>query len=118
MEILRSNGTEDFPIICLFSQFKRFTVGTLLHGGIHLMSTHGDTVQSAVIFSLTVIGTLLDGTFDAAIRAIGFHNDSLLSFDRVRDGIMAPYGRGESWSGHGFSIPAFRKNTRLRPSFF
>ena len=69
-------------VICLFSQFKRFAVGALVHGGMHLVGTHGDAVQGAVILIRAVVGALLVGT-------TGFHIESLLSFDRFYDGVMA-----------------------------
>ena len=54
------------------------------------MSTHGDAVQGAVILVLAVVGALLHGALDAMIGTTGFHNDSLLSFDRFRGRVMAP----------------------------
>ena len=42
-------------------------VGALVHGGIHLVGTHQDLVQGAVVLVLTMMGTLLDGTFDALV---------------------------------------------------
>ena len=42
-------------------------VGALIRGGIGLVSTHQDPVQRAVILTVAVIGTLLDGTLDTLV---------------------------------------------------
>ena len=76
-------------VICLFSQFKRFAVGALVHGGMHLVGTHGDAVQGAVILIRAVVVALVYGTLDAMVGTTGFHIESLLSFDRFYDGVMA-----------------------------
>ena len=43
------------------------TVGTLVHGGIVLVSAHQNSVQRAVVLGVAVIGAGLDGAFDALI---------------------------------------------------
>ena len=57
--------------------------------GMHLVGTHGDAVQGAVILIRAVVGALLYGTLDAMVGTTGFHIESLLSFDRFYDGVMA-----------------------------
>ena len=43
------------------------TVGALVLGGVHFVGTHKDPVQRTVVLILAVIGTLLDGAFDALV---------------------------------------------------
>ena len=52
-------------------------VGALVHGGVHLVGTHQDLVQGAVVLTLAVMGTLLDGTLDRLV-CIAVHNEILL----------------------------------------
>jgi len=42
-------------------------VGALVYGGVHFMGTHHDLIQRAVVLVLTMVGALLDGTFDALV---------------------------------------------------
>ena len=42
-------------------------VSALVHSGVHLMGTHQDFVQGAEVFVLTMMGTLLDGAFNALV---------------------------------------------------
>ena len=42
-------------------------VGALIHGGIHLMGTNHDLIQGAVVLVITMVGALLDSTFDALV---------------------------------------------------
>ena len=42
-------------------------VGTLIFGGIHLMGTHLDLVQRAVIRGIAVVSALLNGACDALV---------------------------------------------------
>ena len=44
----------------------------------HLVGTHGDAVQGAVILIRAVVGALLYGTLDAMVGTTGFHIESLL----------------------------------------
>ena len=43
------------------------TVSALVLSGVHLMGTHQDPVQRAVVLVFAVISTLLDGTLDTLI---------------------------------------------------
>lgn len=52
-------------------------VGALVNSGIHFMGTHHDFIQGAVVFVLTMVGTLLDGTLDALV-CMTVHRKSLL----------------------------------------
>ena len=54
-------------------------VGALVFGGVHLVGTHQDPVQGAVVLVLTVISTLLDGTFDTLV-CVTIHSNFLLLF--------------------------------------
>ena len=42
-------------------------VGALVHGGIHLMGANQNLVQGAVVLVAAMMGTLLDGAFDALV---------------------------------------------------
>ena len=42
-------------------------VGAGIHSGVHLMGAHQDPVQGTVVLVLTVVGTLLDSTFDTLV---------------------------------------------------
>jgi len=42
-------------------------VGALVRGRIHLVGAHHDLIQGAVVFVLTMVGALLDGTLDALV---------------------------------------------------
>ena len=42
-------------------------VGALVNSRVRLMGTHHDLVQGAVVIVLTMVGTLLDGAFDALV---------------------------------------------------
>ena len=42
-------------------------VGALVHGGIHLMGANQNLVQGAVVLMAAMVGTLLDGAFDALV---------------------------------------------------
>ena len=67
-------------------------VGTLVHGGVHLMGAHQDLVQGAVVLTLAVVGTLLDGTLDRLV-GIAIHNEFLLviGFTDSMDATVAIY---------------------------
>ena len=54
-------------------------VGALIHGGIQLVGAHQNPIQGAVIFGIAVIGTLLDGAFDALV-CLAAHGVFLLLF--------------------------------------
>ena len=58
---------------------ERLAVGALIHGGIQLVGAHQNPIQGAVIFGIAVIGTLLDGAFDALI-GLAAHGVFLLLF--------------------------------------
>ena len=45
-------------------------VSTLVNSGVHLVSTHHNAVQRAVVLALAMMGTLLDGTLDALVGTI------------------------------------------------
>ena len=51
------------------------TVGALVNGGVGLVGTHQDPVQRAVVLIVAVMGTLLNGTFDALV-GVTIHSDS------------------------------------------
>ena len=42
-------------------------VGALVNSRVRLMGTHHDLVQGAVVLVLTMVGTLLDSTFDTLV---------------------------------------------------
>ena len=46
---------------------ERLTVSALVLSGVHLMGTHQDPVQGAIILVFAVVCTLLDGAFDALV---------------------------------------------------
>ena len=52
-------------------------VGALVHGGVGLVGAHQDLVQRAVVLTLAVMGTLMDGTLDGLV-CIAIHNRFLL----------------------------------------
>ena len=52
-------------------------VGALVLGGVHLVGTHQDLVQGAVVFVTTVMGTLCDGTLDTLV-GMAIHTIDLL----------------------------------------
>ena len=54
-------------------------VGALVLSGIHLVGTHQDAVQGAVILVFAMICALLDGTFDTLV-GMTVHRKSLLLF--------------------------------------
>ena len=51
------------------------TVGALIHGGVALMGTYQDAVQGAVVLAVTVMCTLLNGTFNGLV-GVTIHSDS------------------------------------------
>ena len=53
---------------------ERLAVGTLVHGRILLVGAHQNLIQRTVVFGITVIGTLLDGTFDALVCLVVHDN--------------------------------------------
>ena len=42
-------------------------VGTLILGGIHFVGAHQDLIQGTVVLVTAMVGTLLDGAFDALV---------------------------------------------------
>ena len=48
-------------------------VGALALGGVGLMGTHQDAVQGAVVLGIAVVGTGLDGAFNAFV-GMAIHN--------------------------------------------
>ena len=58
---------------------ERLAVSALIHREICLVGTHQDLVQGAVVLVLTVISTLLDGTFDTLV-CVTIHSNFLLLF--------------------------------------
>ena len=58
---------------------ERLAVGALIHGGIQLMGAHQDPIQGTVVFGIAVIGTLLNGAFDALV-CLAAHGVFLLLF--------------------------------------
>ena len=55
-------------------------VGALIHGGIHLVGTHQNPIQGAVVLSVAVVSALLDSAFDALV-CMTVHINSLLLFE-------------------------------------
>ena len=55
------------PLMLFLLLAEGHTVGTLIHGGICLVGTHGDAIQGAVVGIVAVISTLLDGALDALV---------------------------------------------------
>ena len=54
------------PRFCLLLA-EGHTVGTLVHGGIVFVGTDQDPVQRTVVFTLAMVGALLDGAFNALV---------------------------------------------------
>ena len=52
-------------------------VGAGVHGGVHLVGTHQDAVQGAVVLGIAVVSAGLDGAFDALV-CMTVHNHFLL----------------------------------------
>ena len=46
---------------------KGFTVGTLVHRRVRFMGTDADAIQRTVVFRITMMFTLLNGTFDRTV---------------------------------------------------
>ena len=65
------------PGTALLLLAEGLAVGTLIHGGVHLMGAHQNLVQGAVVLTLAVVGTLLDRTLDALV-GMAVHIDILL----------------------------------------
>ena len=57
-----------------------FAVGALVHSGVHLMGTHQDAVQGAVVLILAMMGALLDGAFDTFV-GMTVHCSSSFEFE-------------------------------------
>ena len=55
-------------------------VGALVLGGVFLVGTDLDAVQGAVVFTLAVVGTLMDGTFDRLV-GMAVHKKSSFEFE-------------------------------------
>ena len=70
-----SLGCRNRPVQLLLAEGH--AVGALVHSGIHLVGTHQDLVQRAVVFVLTMVGALLDSAFDALV-CVTIHSNSLL----------------------------------------
>ena len=51
----------------LLFQFKRLTVGTLVHSRVEFVGTNGNAVKRAVVLILAMVCALLDSTFDALV---------------------------------------------------
>ena len=49
---------------------ERLAVGTLVHSGVHLVGTHHNAVQRAVVLTLAMMSALLDGTLNALVGTI------------------------------------------------
>ena len=67
------NGKNAAAIAAAFmplSLAEGLAVGALLHGGVHLMGTHHDLVQRAVVLGVAVVSALLDGAFDALVGIV------------------------------------------------
>ena len=79
-EIPRFNEAGDFSHLLIFSVQKICSRCT---------GPRWDAIQRAVVLRLAVVGALLYGTLDAMVGTTGFHIESLLSFDRFYDGVMA-----------------------------
>ena len=56
---------------------EALAVGTLIHGGVGLVSAHQNLIQGAVIFAGAVVRALLDGAFNAFV-GMTVHTFSLL----------------------------------------
>jgi hypothetical protein len=64
-------------------------VGTLVHGGIHLMGADHNAVQRAVVLITAVMGALTDGAFDALVSMV-VHGSFLLC---LNSGLVYPSDR-------------------------
>ena len=54
-------------------EFKRFTVGALIHGWVEFMGADGNAVERAVVLILAMVSTLLNRTFNALVCVTLFH---------------------------------------------
>ncbi len=52
---------------------ERFTVNTLTHSRVRLVSCNADLVESAIVLIAAVVFALLNGTFDGGVRGLVFH---------------------------------------------
>lgn len=64
----------------LLFQFKRLTVGTLVHSRVEFVGTNGNAVKRAVVLILAMVCALLDSTFDALVCMALFHGYNLLLY--------------------------------------
>ena len=62
---------------------EALAVGTLIHGGVGLVSAHQNLIQGAVIFAGAVVRALLDGAFNAFVGMTVHTFSLLLLFSRV-----------------------------------
>ena len=77
-------------------------IRALVHSGVGLVGTHQDLVQGAVVLTLAVVGTLMDGAFVALIR-VAVHGHFLLLYWFGNS--MTPTGKNTP--GNGFLFIAF-----------
>ena len=82
------SGTEGTAVVPSVSRVILFlpealAVGTLIHGGVGLVSAHQNLIQGAVIFAGAVVRALLDGAFNAFVGMTVHTFSLLLLFSRV-----------------------------------
>ena len=62
----KTSRQQNAAAICLLFA-EGHAVGALIHGRIHLVGTNQNLVQGAVVLMAAMVGTLLDGAFDALV---------------------------------------------------
>ena len=80
-----TEGTAAVPSVSRVILFlsEALAVGTLIHGGVGLVSAHQNLIQGAVIFAGAVVRALLDGAFNAFVGMTVHTFSLLLLFSRV-----------------------------------
>jgi hypothetical protein len=73
-KLRQQNAAAIAPVLLLA---EGFAVGALILGGVHLVGTHQDLIQGAVVLVTAVVGALLDGALDALV-GMTIHYKSLL----------------------------------------
>lgn len=72
---LRQLMLPQLPVVLLLTE--GLAVSALIGGGIHLVGANQDLIQRTVVLMAAVMGTLLDGAFDALV-CMTVHSESLL----------------------------------------
>ena len=77
---VKENAAATAAAFMRLSLAEGLAVGALVLSGICFMGTNQNSVQRAVVLVVTVISTLLNGTFDALV-CIAVHSSFLLLLD-------------------------------------